>query len=102
MEKNFPLKFSLFNRCSYRPICKIFINEVPLTAGEGTTKMGRIKPRRLKSTTEKAFEEHADDFKDNFEENKKVVTQKVDVKSKKLRNIIAGYATRLKKRENKK
>jgi small subunit ribosomal protein S17e len=64
--------------------------------------MGRIKPRRLKSVTEKTYEEHADEYKDNFEENKAIVSQKVQVKSKKLRNIIAGYATRLKKRENKK
>jgi small subunit ribosomal protein S17e len=64
--------------------------------------MGRIKPRRLKSVTEKTFEEHSDEYKDNFEENKAIVSSKVDVKSKKLRNIIAGYATRLKKRENKK
>jgi ribosomal protein S17E len=48
--------------------------------------MGRIKPRRLKSVTEKTFEEHSDEYKDNFEENKAVVSQKVDVKSKKLRN----------------
>jgi small subunit ribosomal protein S17e len=64
--------------------------------------MGRIKPRRLKSVTEKTFEENPDDYVDNFEGNKKIVSSKVDVKSKKLRNIIAGYATRLKRRENRK
>lgn len=64
--------------------------------------MGRIKPRRLKSVTEKTYEENNDLYVDNFEDNKKIVSAKLDVKSKKLRNVIAGYATRLKKRESKK
>jgi small subunit ribosomal protein S17e len=64
--------------------------------------MGRIKPRRLKSVTEKTHAENPDMYKDNFEENKKIVDQRLDVKSKKLRNVIAGYATRLKKRDDKK
>jgi ribosomal protein S17E len=64
--------------------------------------MGRIKPRRLKSVTEKTFEDNPELYVDNFEDNKKIVSSTLIVKSKKLRNIIAGYATRLKKRENKK
>jgi len=59
--------------------------------------MGRIKPRPLKSATEQLFEQHTDEFKTSFEENKQVVAKHVNVQSKKLRNIIAGYATRLKK-----
>ncbi|PIN81574.1 30S ribosomal protein S17e [Candidatus Woesearchaeota archaeon CG10_big_fil_rev_8_21_14_0_10_32_9] len=59
--------------------------------------MGRIKPRPLKSATEQLFEQYTDEFKTNFEENKQVVAKHVSVQSKKLRNIIAGYATRLKK-----
>lgn len=62
--------------------------------------MGRIKPKRLKAITEDAFEKE-EGFTTDFSANKKTTTTIVDVKSKKLRNVIAGYATRLKKRENK-
>lgn len=61
--------------------------------------MGRIKPRPLKAITETMFQEKEEAFSKDFSANKKTVTESVDVKSKKLRNVIAGYATRLKKRE---
>ena len=57
--------------------------------------MGRIKTKIIKRTGIKLFRESADQFSGDFEENKKKVTQLVDVQSKKLRNIIAGYVTRL-------
>ncbi len=62
--------------------------------------MGRIKPRPLKSITEKTNEADSEMYTESFEKNKKIVSQRLDVKSKKLRNVIAGYAARLKKREN--
>jgi len=57
--------------------------------------MGRIKTRLVKAITHSMLEEHGDNFSTNYEENKAKVTQFVSVKSKKLRNIIAGYATRI-------
>ena len=60
--------------------------------------MGRIKTRRLKAITENVFEENPEAFKTDFEENKRVVSGLISTQSKKLRNIIAGYSTRLKKR----
>ncbi|MBT4334646.1 30S ribosomal protein S17e [archaeon] len=62
--------------------------------------MGRIKTKLIKRVTHKLFKEHADEFKTTFDENKKVVVTLADTKSKKLRNIIAGYVTRLKKKES--
>ena len=59
--------------------------------------MGRIKAKYLKSITEELLEKHADRFEPDFEKNKAVVTEFADVPSKKLRNIIAGYAARIKK-----
>jgi len=59
--------------------------------------MGRIKTRILKSKTIDIMEEYGDKIDTDFEKNKAVVSENVDVQSKKLRNIIAGYATRLKK-----
>jgi small subunit ribosomal protein S17e len=38
---------------------------------------------------------HGQKLTDSFEENKKIVNELVSVSSKKLRNTIAGYATRL-------
>ena len=45
------------------------------------------------------IKEHGKDFKRDFGKNKELVEQFIDVKSKKLRNVIAGYVTRLKKTE---
>ena len=58
--------------------------------------MGRIKTMFVKRTTEKLFEKHPDAFGKDFTANKKSVSSLVGGNpSKKLRNTIAGYATRL-------
>lgn len=41
---------------------------------------------------------HADKFTDNYEKNKDVVNSLILTPSKKLRNAIAGYVTRLVKK----
>lgn len=61
--------------------------------------MGRVKTTLIKRNTLKLFALHKDKFKKNFEENKKIVDGLIEVKSKKLRNVIAGYITRLKKQQ---
>jgi small subunit ribosomal protein S17e len=57
--------------------------------------MGRIKTRLVKAITHSLLEEYRDSFSTNYEENKVKVAELVSVKSKKLRNIIAGYVTRI-------
>lgn len=57
--------------------------------------MGRIKTMLIKRVTNELVSDHSEEFKQSFEENKEVVTRFADVPSKKLRNVIAGYATRL-------
>ncbi len=57
--------------------------------------MGRIKTTLIKRNAIKIYTLHKQSFKKNFEENKKIVEQFSDIPSKKLRNIIAGYVTRL-------
>lgn len=57
--------------------------------------MGRIKTKLIKRVSNELFKKHLALVKDNFTENKVVVGQITDLKSKKLRNIIAGYLTRL-------
>ena len=63
--------------------------------------MGRIKTRKLKSASKTLFERHEPSFTTEFAKNKEVVSQYLSTSSKKLRNIIAGYATRLKKHGSK-
>ncbi|MCX6711855.1 MAG: 30S ribosomal protein S17e [Candidatus Woesearchaeota archaeon] len=63
--------------------------------------MGRIKTTLIKRTTLKLYKDHKDRFKNDFEHNKGVVDELLITSSKKLRNIIAGYATRLVKQEKK-
>jgi len=53
----------------------------------------------IKRITLKLFRENPDNFKKKFSDNKKIVKDLVDVKSKKLENIIAGYMTRLAKQQ---
>ncbi len=61
--------------------------------------MGRIKTTFIKQKTKELLEVHGDKVTDDFVANKKVTSQLTDVSSKKLRNTIAGYLTRLKKKE---
>jgi len=58
--------------------------------------MGRIKSKLVKRTTKKLLN-HENRFSSNFKENKKIL--KDTMPSKKIRNKIAGYLVRLKKRE---
>lgn len=59
--------------------------------------MGRIKTKLIKRVTNEVVEEYAEQLTGSFEDNKKVISEHVDTQSKKLRNMIAGYATRRKK-----
>jgi small subunit ribosomal protein S17e len=61
--------------------------------------MGRIKTALIKRVTKKLIKEYGQHFTDKFEDNKKQVNRFTDVSCKKLRNIIAGYATRLTKKQ---
>lgn len=56
--------------------------------------MGRIKTQLTKRVGGELYNKHKEEFRDNFDQNKRIVSQVTDIKSKKLRNIIAGYVTR--------
>lgn len=59
--------------------------------------MGRIKSALIKRTTKKLMQE--DDFSVNFEGNKKILADTMP--SKRIRNITAGYITRLQRMKEK-
>lgn len=59
--------------------------------------MGRIKTKLIKRLTHELIERYSDRFTERYEENKKVVGELVMTESKKIKNAIAGYVTRLKR-----
>ena len=61
--------------------------------------MGNIKTSFVKRVARELYESHADKFTTDFSKNKEIIAELIDIKSKKLRNIIAGYVTHLKKQE---
>ena len=63
--------------------------------------MGRIKTRKIKAVTQDLLEQYPDNFGTDFNENKLKVSALTTVESKKMRNIIAGYVTRLNKTQSK-
>ena len=59
--------------------------------------MGRIKTTLVKRVTKDLIREYGNEFKDNFEDNKKALGRIAEIKSIKIRNAVAGYITRIKK-----
>ena len=57
--------------------------------------MGRIKTKAVKRITNELVDSYFDEFSEDFDANKEIVEKYVDIPSKKLRNIITGYVTRL-------
>lgn len=61
--------------------------------------MGKVRPQLIKRMALKIYKEKPEIFTTSFEDNKRILNETLDIKSKKIRNRIAGYITRLKKRE---
>jgi small subunit ribosomal protein S17e len=62
--------------------------------------MGRIKTALIKRITFKLLDNHEDKFGVDYEKNKQSVSETTNISSKKLRNIIAGYISRIVKSRN--
>ena len=63
--------------------------------------MGRIKSLPIKRATRELLEKYPTFLYEDFDKNKPILSKAVD-SDKKTRNKIAGYASRLVKRANKK
>ena len=61
--------------------------------------MGRIKTTFIKRKTKELLKTHGEKFSTDFSQNKVQTGSHAIVRSKKLRNVIAGYMTRLKRKE---
>jgi small subunit ribosomal protein S17e len=61
--------------------------------------MGRIKTRLMKRVSMKVYRNHGSQMSDDFEKNKILLSRFVSMPSKKMRNVVAGYLTRLRRAE---
>lgn len=61
--------------------------------------MGRIKTQLVKRLSFEVVKNHSDKLSKDFDENKQKVAEILEGASKKMRNVIAGYVTRLMKQE---
>ena len=55
--------------------------------------LGRSRPKFIRNIGEELIKSHGEKLSDDFEENKEMVEQLTNVKSKKVRNRIAGLIT---------
>jgi small subunit ribosomal protein S17e len=56
--------------------------------------VGRVKTVSIKVMGNQIIREHGKLFTDNFEKNKVVLDEIREIKSKKIKNILAGYITK--------
>ena len=61
--------------------------------------MGRIKTKLVKGIAKKLVKLHGQEFTPEFSKNKELVSKYTTVESTKMRNIIAGYTSRLVKQK---
>ncbi len=57
--------------------------------------MGKVRTTLVKRTARKLLQRYGELFTGDFEHNKKIVSQLIEYRSKRLRNQIAGYITHL-------
>ena len=59
--------------------------------------MGRVKTLPVKRNTQEIFEKFGDRITRDYVKNKEFLNSIAEIRSNKIRNIIAGYLTRLAK-----
>ncbi len=64
--------------------------------------MGRIRTTLIKRTGKKLLQVYPDKFTTDFAQNKLALVDTVEIRSKKLRNITAGYVTQLMRQQQQK
>lgn len=61
--------------------------------------MGNIRPTYIKRVAIELVQRYPDQFTDDYQHNKRKVAELTDVRSIMMRNKIAGYVTRFRKRK---
>ena len=59
--------------------------------------MGRVKTAAIKKFSRELYQKHTDKFTSNFDENKKIFEDLATLESKKIKNRVVGYITKLAK-----
>lgn len=59
--------------------------------------MGKVRPSNIKILCRTLVAQYEDHLSTSFEENKEFLAQVVELPTKRLRNRVAGYVTRLMK-----
>ena len=67
--------------------------------GGSQLKMGRIKTKLIKRVAITLLDKYKEKFTNDYGQNKKIVEDLTETRSKKLKNSISGYITRLVKKE---
>jgi ribosomal protein S17E len=57
--------------------------------------MGRIKTILVKRVTKQLVNKHFEELSEDYNKNKEALKKYINIKSPKIRNVIAGYAARL-------
>ena len=57
--------------------------------------MGNIRIQMIKRTARELVEKHPDRFGKDFEKNKLAVAELLSITTKRMRNLIAGYVSRV-------
>ena len=57
--------------------------------------MGRVKTAAIKKFSKLIYQKNMDKFTSDFQKNKKTLEELVSIESKKIKNQVAGYITRL-------
>jgi small subunit ribosomal protein S17e len=71
------------------------LNTVPsFFPAYGDMNMGRIKTQQIKSKGEDIYTLHSKEYTTDFGKNKTLVSKHATIRSKKLRNVLAGFMTR--------
>jgi len=60
--------------------------------------MRRLKQKFIKNRAFELVEAHAEKFSNDFKKNKEAIAEFAETRSKKTKNKLAGYVTRLSKR----
>ncbi len=56
--------------------------------------MGTVKPAYIKNVAMELLKKYSELFTNSFDENKRLVQELTNIKSKRVRNRVAGYITR--------
>ena len=77
-------------------IAKYLIEQHPVPAFLGSARVGKVRIAAVKKVARELVERYPDKLTTDYEANKKVLADLVDAKTKRLRNRVVGYVTRLK------